>query len=111
MPRCLEPVPLNQPMVIANASYGYPAGSSMVWTPGSTTGCTWVLFSQAEYTALNDRVATLEAKGGTIKVDGTSDPQRVHDMTDLFYAFLLVLVTVWGIKQLLNLFTGDTSKD
>lgn len=47
----------------------------------------------------------------TLKVDTSSDPQRVQDMTDLFYAFLLVLVTVWGIKQLLNLFTGDTSKD
>lgn len=47
----------------------------------------------------------------TIKVDSSSDPARVQDMTDLFYAFLLVLVVVWGIKQLLNLFTGDTSKD
>lgn len=47
----------------------------------------------------------------TIKVDTASDPQRVQDMTDLFYAFLLVLVTVWGLKQLLNLFAGDTSRD
>lgn len=47
----------------------------------------------------------------TIKLDTSSDPQRVQDMTALFYAFLAVLVVVWGAKQLLNLFSGDTSKD
>lgn len=47
----------------------------------------------------------------TIRVDSASDPARVQDMTQLFYALLLVLVVVWGVKQLLNLFTGDTSKD
>ncbi len=39
------------------------------------------------------------------------DTERVLDMTELFYAFVLVCVTVWGVKQLLNLFTGDTSRD
>lgn len=53
----------------------------------------------------------IDALKQTIKVDSSSDPARVQDMTDLFYAFLLVLVVVWGVKQLLNLFTGDTSKD
>lgn len=43
--------------------------------------------------------------------DTDSSPERVQDMTDLFYVFLLVLVTVWGLKQLLNLFSGDTSRD
>lgn len=43
--------------------------------------------------------------------DTESNPDRVQDMSDIFYAFLLVLVAVWGLKQLLNLFSGDTSKD
>ena len=39
------------------------------------------------------------------------DPGRISDMTALFYAFLAVFVVVWGVKQLLNLFSGDTSRD
>lgn len=39
------------------------------------------------------------------------DPGRIGDMTALFYAFLVVFVAVWGVKQLLNLFSGDTSRD
>jgi hypothetical protein len=38
-------------------------------------------------------------------------PQRVEDMQALFLAFLAVLVSVWGLKQLLRLFTSDTEKD
>lgn len=53
----------------------------------------------------------IQANKNQLTVDSQSDPQRVQDMTDLFYAFLLVLVSVWAIKQLANLFTGDTSKD
>ena len=50
--------------------------------------------------------------GGTVtlQVDSASDPERVADMASLFYAFVAVLVVVWGVKQLLNLFTGDTEK-
>lgn len=110
MPRCIENVPTNQPMVIANGSYGYPAGGAQIWAPGSTTNCTMVAFTQAEYDALKTSIATLEANGGSIKVDVESDPQRVQDMNDVFYMFLLVCVTVWGVKQLLNLFTGDTDR-
>ena len=39
------------------------------------------------------------------------DPERMADMQSLFYAFLLVLVLAWGAKQLLNLFSGDTTRD
>gem|GEM_PF-5757474 len=31
-------------------------------------------------------------------------------MGALFYAFLAALAVVWGVKQLLNLFSGDTEK-
>jgi len=44
------------------------------------------------------------------EVNNPANADRVQDMTDLFYAFLLVLVTVWGAKQILNLFTGDTDR-
>ena len=39
------------------------------------------------------------------------NPERVQDQYLLFLAFLAVIVVVWGLKQLLNLFSGDTSKD
>lgn len=39
------------------------------------------------------------------------DPDRVLDMQALFMAFLAVLVVVWGVKQLLRLFTNDMEKD
>ena len=46
----------------------------------------------------------------TLTVDTASNPERVLDMQAVFYGFLLVLVTVWGVKHLLNLFTGDTDR-
>lgn len=42
---------------------------------------------------------------------GSPNAERMADMQSLFYAFLLVLVLAWGAKQLLNLFSGDTSRD
>jgi hypothetical protein len=39
------------------------------------------------------------------------DPQRVDDIYLLFMALLAVLVSVWLIKRLLALFTGDLEKD
>lgn len=54
--------------------------------------------------------AEIQALSQNIRIDDTTDPQRIADMSALFYAFLAVLVAVWGVKQLLNLFTGDTEK-
>lgn len=51
-----------------------------------------------------------EIDGNKLQINTASDPERVADMASLFYAFLAVLVVVWGVKQLLNLFTGDTEK-
>ena len=53
----------------------------------------------------------IQANKSQLTMDTTSSPERVQDMEDLFYSFLLVLVIIWGLKQLLNLFTSDTSKD
>lgn len=51
-----------------------------------------------------------EIDGNKLQINTASDPERVADMASLFYAFVAVLVVVWGVKQLLNLFTGDTEK-
>lgn len=37
-------------------------------------------------------------------------PEKVADYMALFWAFVLVGVTVWGLKALLGLFTGDYEK-
>jgi flagellar biogenesis protein FliO len=39
------------------------------------------------------------------------DSVRVADMYSLFIALVGVLVVIWGVKQLLRLFTGDMEKD
>lgn len=36
--------------------------------------------------------------------------ERVQDLLDLFYLFLAVLVAVWGLRKLIDLFSGDTEK-
>lgn len=36
--------------------------------------------------------------------------ENVQDYLDLFGLGILALVTVWGLKQVLNLFTSDTDK-
>lgn len=37
--------------------------------------------------------------------------ERTQDMMEMFWAFVLVLVSIWGLKQLLNLFSTDSDKD
>lgn len=39
----------------------------------------------------------------------TFNNEKAADMSQLFGAFVAVLVVVWGVKQLLNLFTGDNN--
>ena len=34
----------------------------------------------------------------------------VDDLLILFYAFLAILVLLWGSRQLMKLFSGDTEK-
>jgi len=45
------------------------------------------------------------------EINNPTNPDRIQDMTSLFYAFLAVLVVIWGVRRLLDLFTGDTSRD
>ena len=93
-----------------------------VWptgTPIAVSGFT-VLNSSRPFLGVDDSCASglrvytdqeIDQLKQTIRVDSATDPERVADMQALFYAFLAVLVVVWGIKQLANLFTGDTSRD
>lgn len=72
------------------------ARTAVVPQPACTSGL--VILTQAEIDA------------NKLQINTASDPERVADMAVLFYAFLAVLVVVWGAKQLLNLFTGDTER-
>ncbi|MDO9482960.1 MAG: hypothetical protein Q8S96_09725 [Hydrogenophaga sp.] len=36
--------------------------------------------------------------------------ENVIDMNEAFYSILIVVATVWGIKQLINLFSQDMDK-
>lgn len=97
MPVCANILPVGTQIGTA----GGP-GSALLTVPiiGFDPSCSsgLLLLSQAELDA------------NKIQVNSASDPERVADMTALFYAFLAALVLVWGVKQLLNLFTGDTEK-
>lgn len=35
--------------------------------------------------------------------------EKAADLMTIFWAFLLVLVILWGLKRLINLFTNDES--
>jgi hypothetical protein len=37
-------------------------------------------------------------------------PERTQDIQTVFYALMLVFATLWGIKKLLRLFTGDPER-
>lgn len=54
--------------------------------------------------------AEIQANKSTLKMDVESDPARRQDMFDLFYAFLFILISVWAIKRLLDLFSGEGDK-
>jgi len=36
--------------------------------------------------------------------------QRIEDLLALFYAFLAVIVVIWGLRKIIELFSGDTEK-
>lgn len=37
-------------------------------------------------------------------------PERIAEISDVFLLMLVALVSVWGVKQLLKLFSGDVEK-
>lgn len=54
--------------------------------------------------------AEIQANKNQLTMDSTSNPERVADMEALFYMFLVVLISVWAIKRLLDLFSGEGDK-
>lgn len=34
-------------------------------------------------------------------------PERAEDLLGMFWSFVLVLVVVWGLKQILKIFTAE----
>jgi hypothetical protein len=81
-------------------------------TPPNITSNTYSLWCPQ----LNRRALAVDdvvIQSTTLEIQTTPepiDPDRVLDMQALFIAFLAVLVAVWGVKQLLNIFTSDIEK-
>ncbi len=76
----------------------------------TTTYSSWCAAANRRVLQVDDVVI----QGTTLEVQATAepvDPARVVDMQTVFIGFLSVLVLVWGVKQLLNLFAGDTTRD
>lgn len=99
MALCVYLAPAGVAMGLYSGRDVFSGGAVLMADPSCSSGLQ--ILTQAE----------IQANKSQLTMDTTSDPQRVADMLDLFYAFMVVLVVVWGLKQLLNLFTGDTSKD
>lgn len=56
--------------------------------------------------------AKLEAANLQLELIPSSiESERIQDMAQLFGLMVLVLVGVWGAKQLLRIFSDDTTKD
>ena len=56
--------------------------------------------------------AKLEAANLQLELIPSSiESDRIQDMAQLFGLMVLVLVGVWGAKQLLRIFSDDTTKD
>lgn len=96
-------------VVPAGSVVGMSAGNMVISTNPMVledSSCTsgLKLFTQSEIQAL------LPSSPPESPSAGSLDSGRVLDMQAVFYGFLLVLVTVWGLKQLLSLFTGDTER-
>jgi len=36
--------------------------------------------------------------------------ERIGDLLALFYAFLAVIVVIWGLRKIIDLFSGDTER-
>lgn len=54
--------------------------------------------------------AQLSAGLVTVSVDRTHNQESYDDMGLMFGAFVVVLISIWGAKQLLRLFTSDPER-
>lgn len=59
-------------------------------------------------------VDSVKLEAANLSVEVIGDPfnsDRITDMAQLFGLMVLVLVTVWGAKQLLRIFSEDSTRD
>lgn len=110
-------------------TWGSPAVfqiQTLATAPADLSTCQFVLMPGSEYTTIL-QLAQQEAfqrglqQGSTTGIPSTvtelqiKEPEfnveRSQDMMEMFWAFVLVLVSIWGLKQLLNLFGTDSDKD
>ncbi len=82
--------------------------------PGSEYAATLQLAQQQGYQQGQQQAATT-GTFSTVAQLQIKEPEfnfeRTQDMMELFWAFVLVLVSIWGAKQLLNLFSTDSERD
>lgn len=52
----------------------------------------------------------LQAGKAVVQVDRTHNQESYDDMVQMFGLFVLVIISVWGAKRLLNLFSSDTER-
>lgn len=71
----------------------------------------WCPVNNRRIVGIDDSQQTQTASQSVTIATEPISAERVADMQALFLAFLAVLVTVWGLKQLLRLFTNDTERD
>lgn len=98
MAQCVSVLPVNT--AIANAGLNPVRTTIPLLGPDSTCSSGLEVLTTAE----------IQANKSQLTIDSSSNPERVADMQALFYAFLAVLVVVWGIKRLLDLFSGEGDK-
>jgi hypothetical protein len=76
----------------------------------TTTYSSWCPSANRRVIVVDDVELAAAALEVSVKPEPV-DSVRVADMYSLFIALVGVLVVIWGVKQLLRLFTGDMEKD
>lgn len=93
--------------------------ATMVYVPTCTSNFTWHASVNAPMCPLANRGSMYVDKdilqaANVVSVElqpSGVDATRIQDMAQLFGLMVLVLVGVWGAKQLLRIFSDDTTKD
>lgn len=94
------------------STYGNPPTYQILTrvNPSDLSTCAIILTTGPEYKAILDAAQTGSSDGTTTIQPAEINQQNIEDTTSMFYAFLVVLAAVWGIKQLINLFSQDVDK-
>lgn len=91
--------------------------------PADLSTCPFVFMQGSEYgmaLQLSKQEGQQSAQTGTSTTSTVTqlqikaeelNPERIQDIMEMFWLFVLALIGVWGSKQLLNLFSTDSDKD